>query len=422
MAANWYVRLRPEMPGLLKGSWRCASVALTAVALSSLMAACATTDPRTAADIRYRLPRTDAKVNLALTLRDCSPIRIDVASTSLSPVVRADKKEYVIPADKIASSRVARKLKVELSDEGVLTAINTTSTDKTAQIIGNYIQGIAQIAGAVLLAPAPSPEFVGPRTPVKCHPATAIAVDRHKKIADEIDSMRHSPKSPPVEYWKTMQALAAELGALEAYLTIDVKGSIEIEKDLYSQKAPASVKLGLGPFEKWFVIASPEELAENVELKWWGAEVVPTTARTVARKCDLGLSIPAPTMVTVKVEGRQWIGKAQGDVTFPAAQRGSDSELCLDVAIGEGRTVALTLDNFGRTKVYDWSSDASAEAISAAFAGSSKSIASIVPIIKGPSDLDRKQNEITELEAELKVQDLRACIKTRQNGGSCPKP
>lgn len=389
-----------------------------AVAVAVMLAGCATTDPRGAADIRYHLPRTDAKVTLSLTLRSCNPIKVD-ASTTLSAVVSADEKEYVVSGATLASSRVSRKVRVDLNDDGILTSVNTTSTDKTAQIVGNYIQGIAQIVGAVLLTSEGADA-----TKLTCYSEIAHAVSRAQKIGQEIDQLRQSATPVGEERWKTLKALANELGALDAYLTIDVKGTIVVDRNtLPIEGKPRPIVLQTGPFAKWFDISKAQtEIATKFELSWWATESTPSVSRAATGACKLSLSIPAPTMVTIHVAGRSLVEKVSGDLSFPAAQRGTPRELCLDVGLGEGRTVALTLDTFGRTKIYDWSSDASGEAISAAFAGAAKSAGSLLQVFQGPSDLARKQLEISELEAELKLQDLRACKATRDHGGTCEKP
>lgn len=424
-----------------------------------LLAGCQTTKPLEAADFRYSLPRTDAKANLTLTLQDCDTLAVK-SDLSIAPSAGAQDEVVRIPASSLASARIKRSLSVALNDKGAIKSVSSSVSDRTPQIIGNYVTAAAKLA----------PIFVAAGTVAKphCTTATRAAVDRAARIRTQIDSLRtrlntsvpgggqpDDPSDVDRRRMKDLAALTRELGALDPLLKIDTTAVLKLDPGQLgvavpgvavlvpaagpapapppSSSKPLAAELDLDPFAKWFDNAGKDNVAAYYGLAWWATPLAAPTVRELGmnkhvktsglRDCGLSMPVPDPRKIEVNVVGKgAQVSGTTAKKTVIASQFSRGRELCLDVGFGETRSIGLTFDEFGQTTEYAWTSEATGEGVSGVVAGSAESAATLAKTLRGKTDLEQQKAEVDELTTEQTLAGLRACKAIRDAGGTCTPP
>lgn len=396
-----------------------------------LLSACATTDPGPGARIAYRLPRTDVVSTLSLELTDCKPVTVN-ATLKLAAASGAQPTEYYIRGEDLASSRIKRGLKIVLDDKRVLAGVNSSVSDRTPTIIGNYL------TAATKLLPFLSTKM---STKPACSLEAKALVDRRQAIKTQVAALRSelnvsaSTNKVPTEddraRMKDIENLSKELAGITPLLNADLTAKIEIERDsLGSTKSTTVVFKDLSPIAPWMT-GKPNEfiLGNLVQLSWSAKEtdapsqiaLRPAGAAKKLRRCgfDLAIADPKPIRVTVTGTGTIVTDKVAETIDIPAAQVNGPRTMCLDAGFGESRSLELAFDAYGQVTSYSWNSEARGEAISAFVAGNAGNLVSIVDGLEGPSKLERQKAEIEELEAAQKLAKLRACKAIMAAGGTC---
>ena len=105
-----------------------------------------------AATIEYVLPETRAKIDVTLTLEQCSPSISARANVTVSPYATpsdpVDGLRFQLRGSDLESFWKKRDIKIELHPHGALKSVNASSKDATASIIGGFIKlGAALAAG-----------------------------------------------------------------------------------------------------------------------------------------------------------------------------------------------------------------------------------------------------------------------------------
>lgn len=417
--------------------------------LTMILAGCATTQTLDAASIEYHLPRTDASTSLDLVLSDCNPVTLDANASSLAvtAVAGAQDRTFRITGDAMGSSRMARTMKIAVSDKGVITSINSGATDKTSQIIGDIVKIAATLAPVI-------PAVHEPNTPpplpaLACKHEAVQALHRYRWLHQELLKLRDqiansTDSSDDRKLVKLVNAYAAEAAALRTgdgplHLMVNVDIDLGTTRPSVGADGVSSnftpLDIDEQPFTKWFDPApSKTQINAFFGLQWKAALIRPSVTivdlggATFLSGC--GHSIPLPKAETVKLlvtpAPRSLLsipGVSDGaKVVAAVAQWQAPAQLCTDVGFGENRSIALSYDAFGRTTGLEWSSDAQAANITSALAGASADTASLVSTLKGAS-LAKQKAEIDQLSTQQSLNQWRACKEILAQGGySCPQP
>ena len=336
------------------------------------IAACSTTDPQSAASIDYRLPQTNAALDVTLTLTQCDPAVGDFstqigAKSTLKIVATpgAQSNLYRINGTDLASARINRTLKITLNNRGVLTAINSKNDDRTAAILGNVLKTAATVASFAADPPEMSVEL-------DCNSQIVDALARVAALEEEIKAKRTALRllkltdadirrvydhgtsieraqsfNKQSEYSQSQQeiieaidAAAAEVARIRLHeLTINFKKALNM-----NSPSPASQDFQLNLQllrDKWFHPKystdgndqlSDSEFSARVKNFFhvsWSSETIqqaiqfqsPTKSKTV-KKCRF--SIATPSTVVAKVEGsisgEAIDGPKTSSARFPVAQ------------------------------------------------------------------------------------------------------
>lgn len=406
----------------------------TAIAflLSLGLSACATTEPYGAAGIDYRLPRTDAAVAASYTLTSCDDFSVD-ADVSLAPQAGAQEAVYHLSGRDLASARIKRDVKISLTEDGVIAAVNASNEDKTPEIIGNVIKTVGALAPVVLGTPLRDRDGQGTAPRLHCKQEVADALSRSKWLGGEIRRLRASLVAQPSNssLVKALNRAAKERAALkDGILKVDTTGSIELNP---GTSAGAVEIDDWTPFTKWFDAPADSNqlgaaLIDNYGLSWTArlAEAPPQIAQPQlpapksVRPCHFAMAVPAVAVVDVDVKkyGSALPDGLEVKKSISAAQWADPEKLCLDVGFGESRTVALNFDKYGRTTEFGWGSEATAATVSGAIAGYASDVAGIATALQGRK-LAKMKAEIDEIETEQKLSELHKCKMVREAGGDC---
>src|SRR6187399_1076522 len=127
---------------------RPALIATASMVSVATLYGCSTTKPLDGAAIDYHLPRTDAVAHLSLTLVECGATDFKVdGELAITASPGAQAKTIHIDGANLASSRIKRDLHITVSEEGVITGVNSSNADQTPAIIGAAVK-IAATAAA----------------------------------------------------------------------------------------------------------------------------------------------------------------------------------------------------------------------------------------------------------------------------------
>jgi hypothetical protein len=399
------------------------------------LAGCVSTRTLDAASIDYRLPRTDAQATLELILTGCDPMIVE-PTLSVTAVAGAQAKVYHISGDSLGSSTMARSMKIDVNDKGVITAVNSGTTDKRAQIMGDLIKVAAGLAPLI-----PAAHDFNPPPSLACGRDARNAVRRYNWLRGQITILREQVAAGPGapderRVIKQVNAYAAEAAGMrtgDGILHVATTGDIDLGDG--PPAGPTALTLDEKPFEKWWDSPRTEAEVNAVFALRWTASVVTPTIEKVdlgggksPRNC--GHSMPLPKTETVKVLVTPLAAtlldrdelKKGAKLTTPLAQWLPAARLCTDVGFGENRNIGLTFDSFGRTTELQWTSDATLQNISSAAAGAAPDVATVFSTVKG-AQLAGQKAEIDQLSTEQLLNQWRACKEILAQGGySCPQP
>ncbi len=412
------------------------------LAALSLMAlgACTTTRPFEAASINYRLPKTTAKVTLAVDVTVCDPAGAQTKATlKLDTVAASGDTLYRLEGKDLASGSIKRAITVSTDDNGVITSVNSAATDQTSVILGDVIK-IAATAAAFAAN--------GDYTPVLlCNSKTKANLIAADALDAQITTLRASMASAadPAAVEDKIQKTLPNLVALRTSLHREVTADVTIDRASLNQDV--ALKFDFKAFEDLF------------ETAWVGPPPAPATVPGIADKtapfavfanltevatapavarapgksdaslndCSVWMYVPqaTPVSVALKPNGPMFDKKnlKPEALTFPlvAAQLNGPAKLCLSVGFGENRTIALKFDKFGRTTEFTWTSDARAANVANALAGAAPDIKSTVSTIQGAS-LASDKLALDKLNTAEALRKARACAALIEQGAaSCPK-
>lgn len=428
------------------------------VGICMVLAGCASTNPQNGAAISYALPRTDAKLAVDLTLRSCDsdPKLTADAELSLIPVAGAQAERYAILGETLASARIKRSFKLTVSDQGVITGINSENEDQSPQILENVLKTATTIVGALGRPLVQDPDKLADEASLRCTDEVRDAATRSAWLKLRIAQLRGALASVKTRddpaLVKQINLFAREKAALDTgILHIQLTAPLKLDDFVGDVKtindsnwtSQTSVPLDADPFIQWFGPAKPSSdpkipsareklLNAAFGLHWaasWGdvptitTQPIPHAANT-SRECGFAIAIPAPRKLDLVVHGT---GSALPDGSTAskalyAAQTQSPASLCLDVGFGESRSVALSFDEFGRTTTFEWSSNATAVSGSAAIAGLVSTADSLRSSLEGPSAIEAQEAEIKRLETQQRLNELKACEAIIKSGGFECKP
>lgn len=437
--------------------------AICSLASAVLLGGCQTTDPGPAASIQYRLPSTNVQARLTLDLQECNVIldgretaptrgHAVLARLSVTPIASRQDSIYSVSGIDLSHARIRREFALNVRPNGVIQSVNSTTDERSPEIIGNSLKLTAQLSQIIPVTTASNVL----NNPLACRPEVRAAITRARLIEDQITYLRQQlissniPAQADRETVEQINELAAELVSLR-------NGILRIETTATSNLAfnpgPNSfsgLTMNITPFVDWFDhrdnieerVRTAGERREAVEritdlvnqqfaLAWTAAQA-PAAIRQHAsetrdlRDCDFNIAIPDPTEYRISVTnfGTNLAGLRPAIINVPVGQWRSDEtpyELCLDAGFGENRTVNLAFDEFGRTAKFTWNSDARVESVTAGLAGAVTAANSVADGFDGSNQLERDKAEIEELTTQRTLNQLRACQAILDAGGfTCP--
>lgn len=404
------------------------------------LAACATTDPGGAAGIAYKLPRTDATVTIGIDVKSCPTTGATVdAAFKIDPVAGADSQIYRVDGAQLASSITKRGVTVEVDTNGVISAVNTSSTDQGTVILGDVTKVVASVATFAAKANG---------TPVViCNVATATNLQALITLKDQITLLQKSmaTAADPAAVQKKIDPLAAQLVAAKAALHVDLTAKLTLEKTLLGAAGTKPLDIKTDALDALFDTAfvgpgastTPQHgLADDakggfavsafyVELPAPAKGLVQGTPPKL-EPCDQYLVVPTTHYVQVTLDhsGAMIRGKDDGAKpviqVIPANQLSNPSQLCLTARFGENRSVNLKFDAYGRTTEFAWTADARAANVAGALSGSASDLSTTVTTLQGLS-LAADKKELDKLTTEQSLKKAKACQALLDAGAtSCP--
>ncbi|HWA91102.1 MAG TPA: hypothetical protein VG889_13780 [Rhizomicrobium sp.] len=428
---------------------------IAALLAAGLMAGCTTTDPGSGSEAQFRMPHTDMKLTLGLTLESCGANgqtpTLAKADLSLAAVAGARPELWTFKPGALSTARTKRDIEIKTTDDGhaVIGSLNVAASDRTFQIAGNILKVVAQVAGAVLAAqlPPPPPPALPPPQPLSCRADIADAATRAANVKARIVVLRHQiagATDPDTleKLNKELNADATELAALRTgVLHVDTTADLKIDdtpldtgNNTFGNRPQIDrrpIELNVQAFDTWFDTSSPDAqrwLAEQFGLTWTAApdRGKPGYALKVEGgpnpdTCKIYMWVPAVMPVKVELNDK---GKAYPSAVklpsqqVPVSQWAAPKRLCLEAGLGEGRTVNLTFDKFGETTDMHWMSDARAENVTGAMAAAAPDAATLWKTLH-PAATPTEQAE-TET---VKTAFTRNCAEMIKAGAfSCPTP
>lgn len=421
--------------------------------LALLLQACGTTNPGDAAGITYRLPRTDAKVTLSIDVLDChykDPKAADPkktpdlglqlkASLKVDAVAGARDEAFHVNGADLNSSTIKRSLTIGVDDNGVISNINSTSTDQRAVIFGN----VAKI-GVTLVGTLAAPAGAESTPVIICNKNTENALANLKAAESAMNSAKLNATSSAnrnstiTDTQKKINALAQLIAGYKATLHRDVPGEIEID-ELTSDDKKVEVEFDKSVLSELFDTAyvgrghkNPDEGITKESVKLFNAsaslesDTSPSNAVNIEKesslkKCEQAIVLPNARTRTLVVETTgSLFEKKKLHKSLPVSQLNPNSSLCLSTTFGENRTISLKMDKFGRVTELIWVSDAQLANITSAIAGTAPDVGTTY---EGVRDLGvaRDKLELTRLQTEQSLRKARQCQAILDAGGTqCP--
>ncbi|MCH6483830.1 hypothetical protein MMG85_09665 [Pseudoxanthomonas sp. LH2527] len=418
-----------------------------------------------AAHIDYSLPFTHVQLTARLVLSQCGSAPKAKAEVTLAPVASASPYPVHtrrIEGEQLVSFSKKRDLKIELHPHRAIKSINASVADRSGAIVINALKI------ATLLPGAPSPDS---RPAIStCNAATENALNRYTALKSQIKRLRDDLGKNPAATMKQIDALAAELGRIESgpltltlskLLTIDVKQSAglvswteeDLSKWLESKADRSNFNLAWcvadwepGASSDCLIDTAKPQYETYVSTKKIDPDNWVSPPKCSDEACATTLVFLEPKLVELTVVSANFVDaqpdptipiektnrpKAEPDlvggtggslarVTFPLPQAGDYSYFPLSAGFGGSKSLALTLDEFGRRTSFGWSSGARGEEIT----GGVQAIAearTAFQAARATADVKEDKAAIEALEALQKRNKLEACRAIIEAGGyTCP--
>lgn len=416
--------------------------------LLALLAGCTSTDPKSAANVVYKMPRTDVEAKLTVTLLQCSPVKVD-ADLDLVALARPDNKgpTYRVAGKELASRRIKRTFNFTVDENRVLRSVNSSVTERTPTIIASATKALLTL-GSVGLVEGELPPRAEAPAGVECSEDATTAVNRVDGIKRRVDQLREELAQGDKATSQTarvqeLNLLLQELAAIKTgQLTKEITVTIELDKptsdaskarsDTPTDSAGKDAAEGEPvnfPVEELYSLFkvndhSSKMLEEFLKVTWKAepegaayAKVPLPSAQTMPlRECGYWAFVPNPANIEVTLTPDKPLAEVIKPVkeVLPLAQWSPPAELCLDAGIGEDRSTNLKFDQYGRTVEFQWTSEAQAAAIAGALPGMASDVTTF---IKGQTSLAKDKAEIDRLETLQKLNKLRACQEILEQGG-----
>lgn len=443
---------------------------LTVLSLSMLSVA----DPAMAQDrpimqngaaITYELPTTVVSVTAELTLTSCTGGPQGTAAITIAPVAgraSSPRHRFTINGPELESFFRSRQIAITTHPNGALKTINATLADRTFSIVSTVLKAALSFA-------ALEGRSAGA---LECTQEIKDTLAYSAELRSNIARLRRLLLSAPHEsaegITNQINALAAErarlqTGALRLTLTTDVS-PISVASDgtpitsdggvitwRRSDFAPwiGPVTPGAdGPVDafslKYCLISSAIATATCTSRVVTDAEAV-RMRRTNLREpeqvqnplcaadnCRRTLVLREPVSARMSVISSspnirssahgEWVGDdaVLKTAELQIAQWGTLSYIPLRVGFGGSRTLALTMDEFGRRSSFEWKADARGEGVATGVASVAEQGLALRNAINGRAAAER-QAQIADMQAQRTLNELRYCQAVIESGGFvCP--
>lgn len=424
----------------------------------AVLGACASTDPGGGASIQYYLPKTNVAASLTMIMEKCPDangknMELD-SKLSLAASAGADATYYQVDGKDLASVRTKRNVTINVDKNGVISGVNASVEDRTSAIISNTIGTVTKLIG--LGAPPPGVTTNDPGARLQCRTEISNAIAQVASLKAEIARLRAelTNSANPTrrsELLEDINALAFELARLRTGpLTQTLTANIDT-----GTSAPATSQGVTFDYaelrEKWFVVpmvtppspgpgvppppATAAPLTDaNMDflfgVSWSASNITPTPGLSPAPSktlgsCKLAMYVPAQTRARFELSpyGAAIQSSKQAKAATPIAQWGNPDTLCLSARFAENRTVNVSFTPFGQRKSLTWTSAARGEAVTSALSGLAENAASLNTSLEGPTEQEKQQETINNVDRLLKYNAARLCEEAAKAGAtSCPEP
>ncbi|ATI80631.1 hypothetical protein [Sphingobium yanoikuyae] len=436
-----------------------------------LLAACTTTSAgsgagdqvasnQSAAGITYYLPKTKITMTASLVLKSCDYFPEASPTIVVAAVAEADDKPFSISGPNLQSWRLKRDLNITLADNGTISAINSTVSDRTASIVGGVVKFAASIVNPL------SGPTKAPTSAYQCNTATQQAIAEVKTLEGKIKDLRAAlARQKPAEIKDsiaTIDALAARIAALR---TGPLMLTVTKDLDLTQTWNAKAIDITTAELEKWFELPNKTDpariaaargnypgqddasidaiLRNNIpafRLTYTlqpgaGAPAAPTSAASKAKveegcpedkSCEKTLVFREPVIAHLTINAVDGFSELAGnnkvyEGDLPIAQWGMPTFLSLGTKLLQTRTVDLTFDGFGRKKSFNWKSESKGETLAGALGTAADSVGSFRKALADKTETERNAALVTDLETKKKLNALLACKELLDAGGfTCP--
>ena len=370
----------------------------------------------------WALPKTTFNVDATWTFKGCAEmssgpqIDADVA-IQVTPQAVPDPLIKFVELDEEATNSFWQDHDFDIkTDEKthLLRSFNSTATDQTGAIIGNFVKAAVEIAGVTLAAASKSSE--GDK-----HPSCGDAVKAANVVALDETKLRGLPDQTTEEAKK----LVAAISDLQKTLTIKLD-TLNIDPG-YDKQAMAAVNIVNGreiarlkmPLEKikrneWIKDPSQSDAQFDLSIQLNFSEAMPSEFKKkqneIVKPVALSSSGIWREVAYVPVEiyrqkidksGKAEVVMASKPITLPFAQYGASRTLPLDASTFGKAEWTITFNEFGEVTDAKWGSLATGKGVSQLFLDSATAANSIATDATKAPPTDRKTLDLQAENAQL---------------------
>ena len=144
--------------------------------------------------------------------------------------------------------------------------------------------------------------------------------------------------------------------------------------------------------------------------------------------CRTSIAVIEPAKATLIVKSESDLfqdhprGEVLGKASLIVPQWGQVSYVPIDVGFGRNRTLAVTLDKFGRKTGFTWNSEARAANLTGSLASTAEAAKTLGTSLEGDTPYEELKAESDLLELKLKLNAQRKCQTIIDSGGTkCPE-
>ena len=392
-------------------------------------------------------PATKLSLKGDLVLLSCAPLLASPTFSIIATGTADPKGKFRVEGTDLMSAMQKRTLKISLTEAGTISAINGGSSDRTGAVITNIVKTVGIVAGIVAAAAPASP---GTPPSIPCNDVTMKALVLAGNLTDEIAKQRGqlagATPDDTRKIGRQIDVLAAQLASVRTnHLTVNLSKDLAVN----APDSPAEIQWTVEGLGKWFATAPGEapfttggtnnceakldyfELAYAIK----GTPLAKTAAKSPclststlgkdqAKACRTSIVLVEPVVGVVEVKAKtgDLLGLKPGDLVgkarTPISQWGEATYFPLTVKFAQSRSLGLAFDQFGRPQSFDWNSEATAENATGALVNILEAGATTQKALNGKSQVQVWQEEITELETQMKLTKLRACRTAIEAGGT----